>query len=92
MALEAKIMFKIYTTNLHSQMKNCYFTHSLVFHPHKNDIKHLCESGICCGLVDKVLAGQVDIITCAYCQKHCSFMDFTGGGCHNGQQSLGMTQ
>ena len=37
-------------------------TYCLVFHAREDDIEHLCEGGFGGGLVDEVLAGQVDVV------------------------------
>lgn len=60
-------------------------THCLCLHPEEYDIEHLCESGLGCGLVDEVLTGQVDIVTCPHRLQHGALVYLTGVGCHNGQ-------
>lgn len=48
----------------------------MILHACKDDVEHLCERGLCCGLVDEVLAGQVDVVTRADGLQDGSLMDF----------------
>lgn len=50
-------------------------TNRLVLHTGEDDIEHLCESGLGCGLVDQVAAGQVDVVAGADSKKNCSLVD-----------------
>ena len=49
-------------------------THRLIFHTCKDDAEHLRQSCLGSGLVDQVLTGQIDVVTCAYGQQHGAFM------------------
>ena len=59
-----------------------------MFHAWEDDVKHLCERCSGCGLIDDILAGQIDVIAGAYGKQHCTLMDLTCLGSYNGQQCL----
>lgn len=63
-------------------------TYCLILHACKDDVEHLCERGLGCGLVDEVLAGQVDVVTRADGLQDGALMDFYVLGGHCCQQSL----
>lgn len=60
----------------------------MILHACKNDVEHLCECGLRRGLVDEVLARQVDVVTGPDGLQHGTFMDFYVLGGHSCQQSL----
>lgn len=60
----------------------------MILHACKDDVEHLCECGLGCGLVDEVLAGQVDVVTCADGLQHGALVDLYVLGGHRCQQSL----
>lgn len=60
----------------------------MILHACKDDVEHLCERGLGCGLVDEVLAGQVDVVTCADGLQHGALVDLYVLGGHRCQQSL----
>lgn len=51
-------------------------TYRLVLHPCKDDVEHLRERGLGRGLVDEVLAGQVDVVTGAHGLQDGALVDF----------------
>lgn len=51
-------------------------TYRLVLHAGKDDVEHLCERGLGRGLVNEVLAGQVDVVTGADGLQDGALMDF----------------
>lgn len=63
-------------------------THCLVLHAGEDDVQHLCESGLGRGLVDEVLAGQVDVVTCSHGLQHRALVNLNVLGGHRGQQGL----
>lgn len=63
-------------------------TYCLILHACKDDIEHLCERGLGCGLVDEVLAGQVDVVTRADGLQDGALVDFYVLGGHRCQQRL----
>lgn len=63
-------------------------TYCLILHARKDDVEHLCERGLGRGLVDEVLAGQVDVVTGADGLQHGALVDFYVLGGHRRQQSL----
>lgn len=60
----------------------------MVFHAGKYDIQHLGERGLGRGLVDEVLAGQVDVVTCPHCLEDGPLVDLDMLGCYCGEQGL----
>lgn len=60
----------------------------MILHARKDDVEHLCERGLGRGLVDEVLAGQVDVVTGADGLQHGALVDFYVLGGHRRQQSL----
>lgn len=67
-----------------------WWTYCLIFHACKDDVEHLCERGLGCGLIDEVLAGQVDVVTRADSLEDGALVDFYVLGGYRCQQSLGM--
>lgn len=63
-------------------------TYCLILHACKDDIEHLRERGLGCGLVDEVLAGQVDVVAGAHGLQDGALVDFYVLGGHGCQQSL----
>lgn len=61
----------------------------MILHACKDDVEHLRERGLCCGLVDEVLAGQVDVVTCANGLQDSALVDFYVLRGYRCQQSLG---
>lgn len=49
--------------SLYYQRRSNKCTHCLVFHAGENHIQHLGEGCFCCGLVDEVFTGQIDVVT-----------------------------
>lgn len=75
------------SVSLHQQ--NDYgCTYCLVLHACKDDVEHLCERGLGRGLVDEVLAGQVDVVARADSLKHGALVDFYVLRGHRRQQGL----
>lgn len=60
----------------------------MILHACKDDIEHLRERGLGCGLVDEVLAGQVDVVAGAHGLQDGALVDFYVLGGHGCQQSL----
>lgn len=50
-------------------------TNRLVLHTGEDDVEHLRESGLGCGLVDQVAAGQVDVVAGADSEENRSLVD-----------------
>lgn len=63
-------------------------TYCLILHAGEDDVEHLRERGLGCGLVDEVLARQVDVVTCADGLQDGALVDFYVLGGHCRQQSL----
>lgn len=63
-------------------------TYCLILHACKDDVEHLCERGLGRGLVDEVLAGQVDVVTRADSLQDGALVDFYVLGGHCCQQGL----
>jgi len=64
------------------------WTYCLILHAREDDVEHLRERGLGRGLVDEVLAGQVDVVTRADGLQHSTLVDFYVLGSHRCQQSL----
>lgn len=60
----------------------------MILHARKDDVEHLRERGFGRGLVDEVLAGQVDVVTRTDGLQHGALVDFYVLGGHRCQQSL----
>lgn len=60
----------------------------MILHACEDDVKHLCECGLGRGLVDEVLAGQVDVVTCADSLQDGALVDFYVLRGYRCQQSL----
>lgn len=67
-------------------------TYRLVLHACEDDVQHLRERGLGGGLVNEVLAGQVDVVTRADGLQDGALVDFyvLGGDCC--EQSLADTE
>lgn len=63
-------------------------TNSLGLHAREDDIEHLSEGSLGCGLVDEVAAGQVDVVTGPDGEQHRALVDLYVRGGHCCQQSL----
>ena len=64
----------------------------MILHACKDDVEHLRERGLGCGLVDEVLAGQVDVVAGADGLQHGTLVDFyvlRGHGCQQSLQERG---
>lgn len=55
----------------------------MILHACKDDVEHLCEGGLGCGLVDEILASQVNVVARADGLQDGALMDFyvLGGYC-----------
>lgn len=60
----------------------------MILHASEDDVEHLSERGLGRGLVDEVLAGQVDVVTRADGLQDSALVDFYVLGGHCCQQSL----
>lgn len=60
----------------------------MILHAREDDVEHLCERGLGCGLIDEVLAGQVDVVTGADSLQYSTLVDFYMLRRHRCQQSL----
>lgn len=60
----------------------------LVLHTCKDNIEHLCEGGLGRGLVDQVLAGQVDVVAGPDRLQHRALVNLYVLGGHRRQQGL----
>lgn len=63
-------------------------TYRLVLHARKDDVEHLRERGLGGGLVDEVLAGQVDVVAGAHGLQDGALVDFYVLGGDGRQQGL----
>lgn len=60
----------------------------MILHAREDDVEHLRERCLGGGLVDEVLAGQVDVVTRAHGLQHGAFVDLYVLGGHRRQQGL----
>lgn len=60
----------------------------MILHAGKDDVEHLGQGCLGCGLVDEVLAGQVDVVTSADGLQHRALVDFYVLRGHGRQQCL----
>lgn len=60
----------------------------MVLHACEDNVEHLCERGLGCGLIDEVLAGQVDVVTGADGLQNSTLVDFYMLRRHRCQESL----
>ena len=63
-------------------------THRLALHPLKQRTKDLSQGRLSSCLVDRALAGEIDVVTAPHSKDHCASMYITGGGCHDGEECL----
>lgn len=69
-------------------VKTSKYTYCLVFHACEDDVEHLCERSLGCGLVDEVLAGQVDVVAGTDSLQNSALVDLYVLRGHRCQQSL----
>ena len=63
-------------------------SHRLQLHAVEDDVEHLRERRLSSGLVDEVLARQIDVVAGAHRQQHGALVNLARRRRHNCQQSL----